>query len=475
MGSDAAGYSNWINEEFSEIQFSDKRLKSRFFKMANQLSKKSEAPINQACEDWADTKAAYRFFNNEKVSATQIISEHYKRTEERTRNLDTVLVIQDTCYLSYTHHPKTTGLCNIRGEIKGLVMHTALAVRHDGLPVGILHQKTWSRAPNLKKSRNYRFVPIEEKEPFKWIDALRESVKLLNTVQKKSQIISVADREADVFEFMDEHKKLGSSFIIRAKSNRPINKAKKRSKTSEMLWGYMEKISPCGIIEVEVPEKKNDHKRVAKVSISFSEVNIQPPTNKTKNKDGDLYGFVVGVVFAKEINPPQDVEGLEWMLLTDLVLKNIEDAAQVINYYKMRWIIESYHKVLKSGCNIEECRLQTADRLIRYITLMSVIAWRLYYITYIARGAEQDSICTKILTVNEWKALYLKVNREKSLPNEPPTIAQAIHWIARLGGFLGRKNDGQPGITVLWRGWTRLNEITDNYLLFSESKLMGNS
>jgi hypothetical protein len=157
------------------------------------------------------------------------------------------------------------------------------------------------------------------------------------------------------------------------------------------------------------------------------------------------------------------------------VLKNIEDAAQVINYYKMRWIIESYHKVLKSGCNIEECRLQTADRLIRYITLMSVIAWRLYYITYIARGAEQDSICTKILTVNEWKALYLKVNREKSLPNEPPTIAQAIHWIARLGGFLGRKNDGQPGITVLWRGWTRLNEITDNYLLFSESKLMGNS
>ncbi len=110
MGSDAAGYSNWANEEFSEIQFSDKRLKSRFFKMANQLSKKSEAPINQACEDWADTKDAYRFFNNEKVSAAQIISEHYKRTEERTRNLDTVLVIQDRCYLSYTHHPKTTGL-----------------------------------------------------------------------------------------------------------------------------------------------------------------------------------------------------------------------------------------------------------------------------------------------------------------------------------------------------------------------------
>jgi hypothetical protein len=354
-------------------------------------------------------------------------------------------------------------------------MHTALAVRHDGLPMGILHQKIWSRAPDLKKSRNYRFVPIEEKEPFKWIYALKESVKLLNSVERKSKIISVADREADVFEFMDEHKKLGSSFVIRAKSNRPINKAKKRSKTSEMLWGYMNRVDPCRIIEVEVPEKKNDHKRIAKVSVSFNTVNIQPPTNKTKNKDGDLYGFAVGVVFAKEVNPPENTEGLEWMLLTDLAINNVEDAMQVISYYRMRWTIESYHKVLKSGCNIEECRLQTADRLIRYVALMSVIAWRLYYITYIARGVEKDSICTKILTVNEWKALYLKVNRAKALPNEPPTIAQAIQWIARLGGFLGRKNDQHPGITVLWRGWTRLNEIVDDYLLFSIPKLMGNS
>ena len=127
------------------------------------------------------------------------------------------------------------------------------------------------------------------------------------------------------------------------------------------------------------------------------------------------------------------------MLLTDLAINNMEDAMQVISYYRMRWTIESYHKVLKSGCNIEECRLQTADRLIRYIALMSVIAWRLYYITYIVKGVEQDSICTKILTVNEWKALYLKVNRRKALPKEPPTIAQAIQWIAKLGGFLGRK------------------------------------
>ena len=183
----------------------------------------------------------------------------------------------------------------------------------------------------------------------------------------------------------------------------------------------------------------------------------------------------VNVVFVKEFNAPKDVEALEWMLLTDIPIKKEEDAIQVINLYKIRWVVEEYHKILKSGCTIEKCRLQTAERLIRYISLMSVIAWRLYYITHVARNSDCNASCTKILAEDEWKALYLKMNPTKLLPNEPPTITQVIRWIAKLGGFLGRKRDNNPGITVIWRGWARFMEIVDNYILFYNPKLVGNS
>lgn len=459
---------NWTDEEFSKIEFKDKRLKARFLKIAKELSKKSEAPINQSCGGWAETKAAYRFFANNRVSSNNIIFEHCKKTALRVKNLNIVLIIQDTCYLSYSHHPKTKGLCQIRHNIKGLVMHTSLAISAQGLPVGILYQKIWSRKPRLKKIRNYRFVPIKDKEPFKWIEALRASVRMLNTIKTRPKVISIADREADVFEFMLEHKALNVPFIIRAKSNRPVNKRKKRSKSNDYLWGYMKKINPCCTIDVEVSENNRQPRRMAKVNISFSNVKLQPPTNKTNNKDGDLNSFKVNVVFATEVNASSEKQKVEWMLLTDLPVNRKKDALQIINFYKMRWSIENYHKVLKSDCTIEKCRLNTADRLIRYISLMSVIAWRLYYITHIARSSKPYAYCTKILADYEWKALYLKMNPGKHIACKPPTISQVIKWIAKLGGFLGRKNDHQPGIIVMCRGWTRLIEIADDYLLFSK-------
>lgn len=356
--------SGWINEEFSEIEFGDKRLKVRFLKIAEQFSKKSEAPINQACEDWADTKAAYRFFNNQKVSSEKIISEHCKRTKIRAECLDTILAIQDTCYISYNNHPKTAGLCQIRGNVKGLVMHTTFGVTPAGEPIGILHQKIWSREPDLKGSRNYRLIPIEEKEPFKWIDALRESINHLSSSQKKKKVISIADREADIFEFMVEHNQLNTSFIIRAKSNRSVNKETRRSKATDTLWGYMERTKPSTLIEVEVPEKKGQPKRIAKVTIAFNQVTFQPPANKTKDRNGDLGSLKVNAVFVKEVDAPKNVEALEWMLLTDMPIEKEQDALRIVVFYKIRWGIEEYHKILKSGCTIEKCRFQTAERLI---------------------------------------------------------------------------------------------------------------
>jgi len=237
----------------------------------------------------------------------------------------------------------------------------------------------------------------------------------------------------------------------------------------------MEKTKPSTFIEVEVPKKKGQPKRIAKVTIAFNQVTFQPPANKTKDRNGDLGSLKVNAVFVKEVDAPKNVETLEWILLTDMLIEKEEDALRIVAFYKIRWRIEEYHKILKSGCTIEKCRFQTAERLIRYIALMSVIAWRLYYITHIARSAGDDTDCTKILAEHEWKALHLKMNSMKRLPDKPPTIAQVIRGIAKLGGFLGRKNDNNPGITVIWRGWARFTEIVDDYLLFTNPTLVGNS
>ncbi|MEJ2737358.1 MAG: IS4 family transposase, partial [Anaerolineae bacterium] len=158
---------------------------------------------------------------------------------------------------------------------------------------------------------------------------------------------------------------------------------------------------------------------------------------------------------------------IEWLLLINLPVDDFEDAVQVIEWYCCRWQIEVYHKVIKSGCRVEDCRLQTADRLQNYIALMSVIAWRLHWLTYINR-VKPDLPCTVVLTPVEWQALYMRIHHTTSLPESPPTVHQAVRRIAKLGRFLGRKQDGEPGITVIWRGWQRLQDIAATWYLVKD-------
>jgi len=160
------------------------------------------------------------------------------------------------------------------------------------------------------------------------------------------------------------------------------------------------------------------------------------------------------------------------MLLTNIQIRTLEEAIEKVNWYKLRWRIEGFHKVLKSGCRIEDCRLQNAERLIRYITLMCVIAWRLFWLTYMNRQSP-NAPCSIVLTEHEWKALYCKIKKTTQPPDEPPKLREAMRWIAQLGGFLARKCDGEPGMVTLWRGWQRLADIAEDWTLFGPGKTCG--
>ncbi len=214
------------------------------------------------------------------------------------------------------------------------------------------------------------------------------------------------------------------------------------------------------------PEKnKNAVKykyRTAKVEVRFAPIyipkkKIRPEYTETEPSEMNLYA-----IYILEKEPPKDLEAVEWLLITDIEIKSHEEALEKIEWYKLRWHIECFHKIQKSGCRIEDCLLETKEKIEKFITMMSVIAWRLYWSMHLARAKPEES-CEVAFTESEWKVLYMVINKTKKLPKIPPTIYIAMRWVAQLGGFKGRKRDGEPGVQTTWIGWQRLQDFSTVY------------
>lgn len=458
---DVEDVTSWCEEEFSRIELGDKRLDRRLITTAVRLAGQPAAPINQACEDWAATKASYRLFANDHVTAEEILRPHQLRTQERMKKQPLVLAVQDTTYLNYTSHQQTKGLGPIGTEeqdLFGLVMHLTLALTPAGLPLGVLSQELWARsedAPKLTKAEKKK-RPIEEKESYKWLKGLERTIEL---TPKGVTVVSVCDREADVFEFLVRAEELATGVLIRATQDRALI-----ADGTDKLWAAAEAAPLAGHLKVHVPARDKESERTAIVSIRFCTVTLSPPWRPHWPDREPLPTVTVYVVLTREVTPPHGVTPLEWLLLTNIPVLSFQDAVERVKWYRCRWHIEVYFKVLKSGCKVEDCRLQTAARLKRYLTLFGVIAWRLYWLTHINRQSP-DAPCSTVLTEHEWQALYATIHRTTVLPQQMPTVRQVVRWIAQLGGFLGRKRDGEPGVTVIWRGWQRLNDISATWLL----------
>jgi hypothetical protein len=186
-------------------------------------------------------------------------------------------------------------------------------------------------------------------------------------------------------------------------------------------------------------------------------------------KKEQLNPIELQVILVRESQPPSESEAIEWWLVTTLPISCIEDVTTYVRWYSYRWLIERYHYVLKSGCGIEKLQLETAERLEMALATYSIVAWRLLYITYEARLAT-DASCEIMLEPPEWQALYATIHHKNYPHSYPPTLGEAVGWIAKLGGFLGRKHDGVPGVKTLWRGLRRLDDITMGWLLFNQLK-----
>jgi len=448
---------SWVQQELGAVTLGDKRLNQRLLATAEQLAAQPTAPLNQACADWAATKASYRLFQNKRVAEAAILAPHQTQTQARMAEHELVLAVQDTTYLDYSTHPQTTGLGPIgtpRQQLRGLVQHTTLALTPAGLPLGILAQEIWARDPEAPELSAYerRKRPIAEKESYKWLTALRKTVQ---QTPVGTTVVSVCDREADIYELFVEAERLATGLLVRATQDRAL-----LDPETGKVWATVSAAPVQGHVQVHVPARHDEPARDAIVTVQSCQVTLKPPWRPKRLDQEPLPPISLDVVLVQEVTPPDHVTPLEWLLLTNVPVRTFTDAVERVQWYRCRWHIEVYFKVYKSGCRVEDCRLGTVERLQRFLTLSSVIAWRLYWLTHINRQLP-EAPCTLILTAVEWHTLYAKMQRTTHFPAQPPTVRQAVHWIARLGGFLARRRDGAPGITAIWRGWQRLQDMVD--------------
>lgn len=457
----------WVTQEFARADLRDKRLDRRLLKTAEQLAKSPASPINEACGNWASTQAAYRLFNNPKASTEGILKPHSEATVLRMAGCGgPVLVMQDTVFFSYGSHVKTRGLGSIgksnAAHDRGLVMHNALAFTTSGVPLGILSQKIWARGEipeedYQEKIERLQVTAIEEKESCKWLVALKETVE---RAPAGVPVVTVADRESDFFEFLTHAKELRAKYLIRARTDRKL--VPEDSEGCVRMLDALSDTPALGNMTVEIPSNGSRKARAANIEVRVAQVTIQAPHRRGAHAkaSGSSEPVTVTLIGATEQSPPAGSDSISWVLLTNLAVKDFESASEKVRWYGKRWGIEIWHKVLKSGCKVEDCMLEQAARLKRYLTLFSIIGVRLMHVAYLAR-AHPELPATEVFSMMEIQVLHLRVT--KALPPAGPslTLREIVRMLGKLGGHLGRKGDGEPGVLILWRGWMRLYESVE--------------
>ncbi len=452
---------DWAEHEFGRVELADGRLRERLLTLTRDFQAQPLAPIPQACGgEPAKIKAAYRFLSNPNVDLDTLLNSHIEATAGRMRAHPVVLAAQDTTSLNYHAHPATRGLGPINTHTdgsQGLKLHDTVAFTPEGVPLGVIDAQCWAREPIGTEAKRTR-RPVEETEALRWIASYVQTARL-QALLPETRVVSVADREADIYELFEEAQRTpdGPDLLIRA--NRSRARRVEAGDEIPLLWDHLAARPEAGALELHIPGKGGRKARIAELVVRHARVTLRPP----RGHPGPAQA--VWAVHALEPTPPPGTEAVEWLLLTTVEVEDFAQAAERLSWYGVRWSIEIFHRTLKSGCRIEDRRLANADTLEACLALDMVVAWRVLYLTRLGREMP-DLPCSVFFEEPEWKALCAYHHKTSTPPAEPPTLASAMRMVAKIGGFLGRKGDGHPGATLLWRGLDKLAFITDTFRIF---------
>jgi hypothetical protein len=474
-GSTASRSDGWIDREIADCTFNDVRHGKRFRKLLQQLSDGVGGSIPWTCQDWANTKAAYRFFSNDRVSEEEILAGHFQSTRERfAAHREPVLILHDTT--EFVYHRDAFNAIGVltdsnsgkdkRGRLRhhtvcGISMHSSLAVTLEGLPLGLTAIKFWTRdkfhgCSALKKRINPTRVPIEKKESIRWLENLRQSTELLNDPE---HCVHIGDRESDIYELFCTAQQLGTHFLVRTCVDRLAGDG------TGTIAREMKEVRVQGLHRLQVRDKKGNLSE-AVLEIRYSRLVVLPPIGKQKNYPS----LILTVIHATERGTPRGRDKIAWKLLTDLPVRSRKEAIQKLEWYSLRWKIETFHKIMKSGCKAEESKLRTAERLVNLLAVLCILSWRIFWMTMINRTAP-DVSPTLVFTTLELRLLDALVRDSLTRPRNR-TLSAYLTKVAQLGGYLARTNDSPPGNMVMWRGLSRLIDIELGAAL--SAQLVGN-
>ena len=446
---------SWAEEEVKAANLGDKRLNRRLGKVLEHLGQHPQISIPAACGGWAETLGAYRFFDNEKATFEGVLAPHCAATLERMAACSVVLVVQDTTEDNESICLGPKGLGTLKDTEKHeRLLHPTVAFTPERICLGVIKATYWSRDP-LCPHTEKRDKGIDEKESGRWLESYQESCALQGQLPN-TLIVNLADREGDIYEWFVEYADYASQtraqWLVRAAQNRCLQEDEKNA-AHRKLWETLEQAPILGDLDVAIKPRPNRAGRQATVTVRAATVNLAPPQRTGYH----LPNITVNAVLAREENPPQDVDALEWLLLTSLPVGTFEQAMTVVAWYAVRWCLEVYFHVLKSGCQIKRLQLETEERLLPCLALYMIIAWRVLFTLMLGRTCP-DLDCEVIFERQEWQAVYIVVKR-CSPPQKPPRLGELVCLIASLGGYLGRKHDGSPGPKTMWIGLQRMRDF----------------
>jgi hypothetical protein len=458
---------DWVQKEVGGCNFGDRRLGKRFEKLLAALAGRMGSSFSVACQDWANTKAAYRFLANERVSEREMLAGHFQATRDRVAaTAGPVLVLHDTTEFSFTRQEQTAiGLLRqlpmqsafgAQLVACGILMHSSLVVTTDGVPLGLGAIKFWTRkrfkgTDALKRKINPTRIPIETKESMRWLENLQHSTALVGTTKR---CIHIGDRESGIYELFCLAQKQRTQFLLRMCVDRVAGDG------TPLISKLLAQAPVQGHHCLQVTDQQGKQ-REAKLEIKFLPLVVHPPQYK-KRAYPELS---LTVIEARERGRVKRTERIVWKLLTNLPVRSLRSAIEKLTWYAMRWKIETFHKILKSGCRAEESRLRTAERLVNLLALFCILSWRVFWVTMLRRAAPHLK-ASVVFTPSEFRLLQSLQARNAV---GRASLDCCILQLAKLGGYLARATDSPPGPLVIWRGLARLMDIQLGFSLREKS------
>jgi len=456
----------WAKDELTGVEFGDERLDARVTILLSALGDRPNLSIPAACGGRAEMKAAYRFFDNEKVTFEKVIEPHIAKTKERMAAQTTVLLVQDTTEIDLTR-PDTVveGVGELDGPRRGVRLHEMHAFAPDGVPLGTAWAEVLNRTDGVshdtaeEKSRRRKQKPIEEKESLRWLTGLREARAIAQELPEV-RCICVADSEADIFElFAEPRGERPVHWLIRACQDRAISGDPGHQLRGEALATpvlYSAELLIRGRKAKTAAEdrgrRQDRETRRATVEVHATTVTLRPPCRP----DRELPPVTVNVVLVREPSPPEGEVRVEWMLVTTLPIDTPDRVRTIVEYYCIRWNVEILFRTLKSGCRIEHRRFEHIDRVLPAVGLYLIVAWRTLFVCRLGRSCP-DIDCEAIFEPSEWKAVWMAVHRKRP-PKRTPRLREMVHLVASLGGYVERP-DSEPGTQTLWIGLQRMHDL----------------